>query len=43
MRVLLIGNSSIDESKKIGKSIDNDFDLVIRMNRYEIKGFRISW
>ena len=39
MRVLLIGNSSIDEAKKIGKSIDNDFDLVIRMNRYEIKGF----
>ena len=38
MKVLLVGNSSIDESKKYGEVID-DFDLVVRMNRYQIDGF----
>jgi len=39
MKVILIGNSAIDKSKEFGQQIDNDFDLVIRMNRYEIKGY----
>ena len=38
MKVLLVGNSSIDESKKYGKLID-DFDLVVRFNRYSTSGF----
>ena len=40
MKVILIGNSSIDRSKeKPGVKIDNDFDLVVRMNRYQIEGY----
>ena len=39
MKVILIGNSSIDETKEVGFQIDNDFDLVVRMNRYQTEGF----
>tara|TARA_Y100000004_G_scaffold182378_1_gene229063 strand:+ start:300 stop:923 length:624 start_codon:yes stop_codon:yes gene_type:complete len=39
MKVILIGNSSIDETRELGFKIDNDFDLVVRMNRYQIEGF----
>lgn len=35
MNVLLIGNSDINRDKKYGDKID-EFDLVIRMNRYRI-------
>ncbi len=38
MKVLLVGNSSIDKSKKYGKLVD-DFDVVIRMNRYRLEGY----
>lgn len=40
MKVLLIGNSSIDSTKKVGNQIDNDFDLVARMNRFELEGYQ---
>ena len=39
MKVILIGNSSIDKTKEVGFQIDNDFDLVVRMNRYQTEGF----
>ena len=38
MKILLIGNSSIDTTKKVGETINN-FDLVFRMNRFELNGF----
>ena len=40
MKVLLIGNSSINSTKKVGNQIDNDFDLVARMNRFELEGYQ---
>jgi len=39
MKVLIVGNSSIDKSKEIGFMIDQEFDIVIRMNRYQIEGY----
>ena len=39
MKVLLVGNSSIDKTKELGNTIDNDFDLVFRMNRFETSGY----
>ena len=39
MKVILIGNSSIDKTKEVGFQIDNDFDLIVRMNRYQTEGF----
>jgi len=39
MKVLIVGNSSIDKSKEVGSMIDQEFDIVIRMNRYRIKGY----
>lgn len=38
MKILLVGNSSIDTTKKVGETINN-FDLVFRMNRFELDGF----
>ena len=39
MKVLIVGNSSIDKSKEVGSMIDQEFDIVIRMNRYRIEGY----
>ena len=39
MKVILIGNSSIDKTRECGFQIDNDFDLIVRMNRYQTEGF----
>tara|TARA_B100000902_G_scaffold369661_1_gene394092 strand:- start:2033 stop:2704 length:672 start_codon:yes stop_codon:yes gene_type:complete len=39
MNILLIGNSSINKKKELGYKIDNEFDLVFRMNRYEVKDY----
>ena len=39
MKVLIVGNSSIDKSKEVGFMIDQEFDIVIRMNRYRIEGY----
>jgi len=39
MNILLIGNSSINKEKELGSKIDNEFDLVFRMNRYEVRGY----
>jgi hypothetical protein len=38
MSVLLIGNSDINKDKKYGNKID-EFDIVVRMNRYKIEGY----
>ena len=37
-KIVLIGNSDIDKNKKYGKIID-DFDEVVRFNRFELDGF----
>ena len=39
MRAVIVGNSSIDKSKEVGSMIDQEFDIVIRMNRYRIEGY----
>ena len=38
MSVLLIGNSDINKDKKYGNKID-EFDIVVRMNRYRVDGY----
>ena len=39
MKVLLMGNGSSVMNNKLGKKIDNDFDLVFRINRFRTKGY----
>ena len=39
MKVLLMGNGSSVMDNKLGEKIDNDFDLVFRINRFRTKGF----
>jgi len=38
-KILLIGNGSSIEDKKIGEYIDNNFDVVVRFNRAKTEGF----
>ena len=38
-KVLVIGNGSSCLKKKIGDQIDNEFDIVIRLNDYVINGY----
>ena len=37
MKVLLMGNGSSVMDNKLGEKIDNDFDLVFRINRFRTK------
>ena len=39
MRVLLMGNGSSVMDNEFGERIDNDFDLVFRINRFRTRGF----
>ena len=39
MKVLLVGNGCSATEHKLGKVIDSEFDLVLRMNRFKTKGF----
>ena len=39
MKVLLIGNGCSVTEHKLGKVIDSEFDLVLRMNRFKTEGY----
>ena len=39
MKILLMGNGSSVMDNEFGKKIDNDFDLVYRINRFKTKGY----
>ena len=39
MRIILIGNVCSATEEKLGKVIDTEFDLVLRMNRFKTEGF----
>jgi hypothetical protein len=39
MKVLLMGNGSSVMDNELGEKIDNDFDLVYRINRFRTRGF----
>ena len=39
MKVLLVGNGCSAAEHKLGKFIDSEFDLVLRMNRFKTIGF----
>ena len=39
MRVLLMGNGSSVMDNEFGERIDNDFDIVYRINRFRTRGF----
>ena len=39
MKVLLVGNGCSATEYKLGKFIDSEFDMVLRMNRFKTKGF----
>ena len=38
MKILLMGNGSSVMDNEFGEKIDNDFDLVYRINRFKTKG-----
>ena len=39
MKVLLMGNGSSVMDNEFGERIDNDFDIVYRVNRFRTRGF----
>ena len=39
MKVILIGNGCSATEHKLGKVIDSEFDLVLRMNRFKTEGY----
>ena len=39
MRIILIGNGCSATEEKLGKIIDTELDLVLRMNRFKTEGF----
>ena len=39
MKVLLVGNGCSAIDQKMGKVIDSEFDLVLRMNRFKTEGY----
>jgi len=39
MKILLMGNGSSVMDNEFGEKIDNDFDLVYRINRFKTKGY----